>query len=1358
MIADDVEARTGGETEGGGDSVHAGKADRIGPVAEVDRERRRLDARLVHGAIGDPQVGQRIGATRGGDREGVGDLVGAGQGQRVVARAGIHGHRGGRVVALQVDDVVARAGPDRDRVRDGVGAGQGDLVVPAARIEGVAGGLDPAVQGDDVVGAAGDELHRPRDVVAADEIGRVDAVAEVDRQRAGRDVGRGGVGQGVDAGAAHDREGASDAIDAVQRQVVPAGPGPGGDLHGAGRVAALEVDPVVARAGADRQGVPRLVGAGEREAVIPLARVEGEAAGIDGARQADDVGTAQRRELHGIGHDIGAAEPDRVRAGPESDRHRIRADLGLARVAADHLRVDEGVAARTGADDQRAGGIGAHHRDRVVALAGAQLDGAVACDRSFDDRRRARPSADGALTRREGAVQHDLVAVATGLDQDRGTDEGAGQRDLGGRVVGRSARAEVRAQGDGALRLHDRARLDDEVVAGVQRHRAAGREDRDAGLDGQVVARRTRFAGLLDDVAGRDDVLVDRQRARRADADPAPRRLQTRGVAGDAADAQAADVPQPDVAVDRAGFETTILVASEAAHVGDDALGIRADAAGGDEIGLAGTEVGAAAGGLVVVGRSVEDAAGDRRDEGRALRVGADAGEVEIARTLQHVEVAQAALERDDTIRRAIDVAVDLELVASHADAVEGGERDRVAAHIGTARTGHRCGVDVAWVGEIARVEDRGLGRQNHVTLGGDGQHLHAGFRLSQDDVARSAGPDGAGQLHLDGVALGADRAGGLQVDVGCDDLVGVRVDTVEDAAPVRDEGDVAALREGGFQVQIAVAGGDEDVARRTDCQGRARRQIDADHPRRSADAAVPAFKDGVAALDVHRIRRAAVEQARGGLQADLLAGDRFHAVHGQQGGGVDEDLGVRRHVEGAGALDDDRLALLDEQLGDLIERIAGILGRLEQHHAAGALRLQRASALEDERRGARLLDGEAGVLGGRVTGRYAEGAGDADQHAVREAVAEEIARRAGDHGHTGPVGGTHAHIHGDAGLGHEELRRLEPDHGAVDGRDAVDARGGRAGVGGGARDVERAADRVGAVPRRAVGAGQNTLVARRIVAEADGQGRRSRLEQVEGDFGGHARRLTGDGDADPDIDVAGDALAAEDLVDGDDVPDDADDLVAHRGLGRSIRRHTSDVERTVVELAVLVEEGTRIPVRAILADHGAVAAGLAEDDVGGDRSLREEDEVAALGGAEIDLLIRGERRGTGADIDQAGSAHGADIARRHDLDVGTLDDRVLLVDDRAGRLLEQPLADGAQQLFLRPALDAGVDGIGRRLVDEEGGRRLAAGRQGVRVGRVGRVVGARQAVEEGVERAVLRRQRRRSQILRRGAGRVDGG
>ena len=911
---------------------------------------------------------------------------------------------------------------------------------------------------------------------------------------------------------------------------------------------------------------------------------------------------------------------------------------------------------------------------------------------------------------------------------------------------------------DRALGLHGRTALDGQIVAGREGDGAAGREDGDAALhDQEVVGLAGLFAGIQRDRIGADDVRIDPERARRAHTDLAGGLKAGRGT-GDATDPQSADVPQPDVAAGRARFDAAELVAVEATHVGDETLGLRTDAAGGDQVGLAGAEIRSAGGDFVVIGRAVENAAGDGGDEGGAVRGGADIGEVEVARRFRHVEIAQAAPQGDNAGRRAIHVAVEFQRVGGGADAVEGDQGDRAGAHIGASAAGDRRGIDVARVGQIAAVEDRRLGREHDVSRGGDRQHLHAGFGLGQHDVAAGASPDGPGQLDLDGVRRAADGARRLQVHVAGDDLVGVRVDAVEDAALVRDEGDIATLRIGGFQVQVPGAGGDEDVLGRADRQRRAGVQADADHLRRGADSAVAAFEDGVTALDVHRIRRAAIDEAGRRLEADLLAIGGFDGAERQQLGGVDVDLGVRGHGERTGALDDHRLALLDEQLGDLVERIPGILGRLEHDDVARALRLEGAAALENESPGAGLLDREAGVLGGRVAGRDAERAGQADQHAVLEAVALEIAGGAGDDGDAGRAGGPHADRHGDVGLGHEEELFREPDHRAVDRGDAEDVRRGRAGIGGVAGDVERIADGVGGIPGHAVIAGQDALVGRRIVAEADVQGGRGRLQEVEGDFGGDARRLTGHGDADAEIDVAGDPLADEMLVDGDHTADDADEPVGRRALGRSVRGQAADIERAAIELAVLVEEDARIPIPAVLARDGAVLAGLAEHHVGRDRRRRQEEEIAALGGGEIDLLVGGECLGSGADIDQCLAAGRADIARGHDLDVDALDDRVLLVDDRAGRLLEQALSDSAQQLVLRPALDAGIDRIGRRLIDEEGGGALLPRRQRIRIRGVGGVVGARQAVEEGVKRPVLRREGRGPRAFRGGAGGVDGG
>ncbi|GJD85845.1 hypothetical protein HPGCJGGD_3739 [Methylobacterium haplocladii] len=150
---------------------------------------------------------------------------------------------------------------------------------------------------------------------------------------------------------------------------------------------------------------------------------------------------------------------------------------------------------------------------------------------------------------------------------------------------------------------------------------------------------------------------------------------------------------------------------------------------------------------------------------------------------------------------------------------------------------------------------------------------------------------------------------------------------------------------------------------------------------------------------------------------------------------------------------------------------------------------------------------------------------------------------------------------------------------------------------------------------------------------------------------------------------------------------------------------------------------------------HRAPGPVMAEDDgAGGDRSLRQEDEVAALGGREVDLLVRGQRLGVGAEADQRRAAHRADVARRHDADVGARNDRIG-VRDRAGDLLEQALTDCAQKFVLRPALDAGIDAVGRRLIDEEGGRRLLLRREGARFVRGG------QLVEEGVQLRILGRE-----------------
>ncbi|GJD85846.1 hypothetical protein HPGCJGGD_3740 [Methylobacterium haplocladii] len=1050
VVGQGVEAGPGGEREGVRDPVLAGKGCGVCTVAEADRDGFRLDIGLCRRAVDDAQVGQRVGAAGAGDREGVRDPVGAGQGQGVVAGTRFHGHRAGGVAALQVDGVVARAGADRERVGDGVAAREQQGVVAAARVEGEAAGLDAAGQGDGVVGVAGGEFQSVGDVVAAGQARNVGAVAEVDRQRAGPDFGpsrhaadRAGIGQDVDARSAADLEHVSDLVGAGQREIVPPCGGAGIDRQRIGNVAALQVDLIGRPVGLDAHRAGR-IGAGELDRVVP------------------------RRAAQGV------------------DRHRT--------------------AARDGAFSD------------------------VGCGTFGGDR---------ALARREAAVQQDLAALGAAGDRDRGTDEGALQVDGRGGIVGcrMGIPVPVGAQGDGALRLHDGRGLDDEIVAGIQLDRALGREDGDARLHGEVVVGPGRLlTGFHEDGALGDHVLRHFHRARRADAELAAGLHADSGVGVNPADAQAADVPQPEVAARRA-LDAAERADIGADHLGDEAPALGADAARGDEIGLARGQVGLRVE-LVrveVLAGAVQDAAGRRGDEGDVARIRADGVEIEVARGLHDGDVVRRGPQRHDAVGGAVDVAVDLEFVAERvaqaADAILGVEIDRVAADVGPARAGDRRGVDVGRVGEITPVNDRRGGLQHHVALRGDRHHLHGALRLAQHDVAGGAGANRAPELHLDRVGLGADRTRSLQVGVVGDDLVRVRTDAVEDAARGRDEGNVAARREGGFEVQVSGALGDVDALVGAHGDGVRGSEIGADRLRRASDAALAAFEQGIAALDVDRVRRAAADEAGIGLEPDFLGARRLDEADGQrsrEGGNVDVDLAAGRDVERNNRLvQRDRFALLDQNLGDLREGVVGIGLRLEDDQVAAALGLQSSVRLEDEARVGSRLDGEALLRTRRVGGLHAEGASDADAHAVLEAVCGEgvggIGEHAVDDGDAGTGRGTHADVDGRDHAGGlltvrrarvEDLADLEADYPAADRRDLIDVRGDGRGVPGLAGDVELVAHSVGRVPAPAA-ARQDALLGGRVVAERNVDARRSRLQQVDRGDGAGARRLAVHGDAD---------------------------------------------------------------------------------------------------------------------------------------------------------------------------------------------------------------------------------------------------
>ncbi|GAA0248815.1 hypothetical protein GCM10008965_16560 [Methylorubrum aminovorans] len=1303
VVGQDVAAGPARQGEAVPDRVPADERGRVGAVAELDREEARFEIGLLDRAVHDAQVAQRIGAARRRDRDIVGDPVRAGQGQRVGAGADIDAQRFCRVASLEVDDVVARAGRDRDRAR---------LQVVAAR--------------------------EPQGVAAA---------AQIDRERAGRDVGPAGdaadhaeIPQDIVAGPAADREGVRAPVGAGQSDVVLAVTRV--DLHRAGGIAPLEVDDVAARAGADRERA---------------------------------------------GHHVGARRSQAVVAAGEIDRQRVE------RVAATERH---GVLARTAGDAHRTRGYGDRIRecDRVVAVPGEQTDGAAARERALRDPverdhlvgivRVAPADGDGALTGHERAVEEVGAAQAAALDRDRAADEETEQSEDGSGLVGRHDRIvavsvlhhlEVGLQDDVALGLHHRARLDSEVVAGGEGDGALGREDRDAGADQQEVVApgrilaREHVDGLL-----RDQVGDDRDGARRAHVDRAAGLDAGLGPRGDAAHAQAADVPQPDIIAGR-GFDAAIGVAGRSLQLGDDALRRRADAARGDQLGLAGDEVRAAAVAVVVIGRSIEDAARRGRQDGDAVIGGRDAGEMDVAIGLDDDDVAACGRKRDPAGRGAADIAVELEGVGAGADAVARREDDGPAADIGPSAAG-QIGrrVDVARARQVAAVEDRGLRAQDHVARRGDRHHPQVGRRLRQSDGPRGARPDGPGELHLKGVGahMGcagvgtglADRPRRLQREVAGRDLGVVVPDAVEDAAPVGGEEDVLA-REGGFQLQVARAGGDVDVLRAADREGS--RQLDADRLLSAADGTPAAFEDGVTATDIRVGGAAAVDEAVVTLEADLLAirgGDQAHRRRGRRG---DEDLTARADVERSRGLQHHRLALLDQEPGDEVERIPGILGRLEHDETAAGLGGRRElvrveiARVEDEGCFARLRDLVIGRGSGRVGGRHAECAGKADPHSLLEPIRQEAGVPVGQGAvDDGNAAGCPRRPHTDLDVGREpavqaarrveELAGLEADHPARDRSDPEHVGGDGSSVRGVPGDEERVADGVERGVPGAARERQHALVRRSVVAEAQLDAGRGGLEPIDGHRRRSTRRLAAHRDAGAEGDVAGasflEGLAAGE-GDGDHRVRDGHNLEVGPGFGGCVLRQTADEQRGIDDVSVLDERG-EVPGLATHPGDGSGRAIVGEDDVGGGRLTREEHEVAALGGSQIDLLFGRLRRRVRADLDQCGVAGRADTAGRDELDRAALNDRALDVDDGAGHLLQQALADRAQQFLFRPALDAVVDALGGRPIDEEGRVVLLLGRQSVLA------VGSRQAVEEGVERPVLRRERRSARIL----GRLEGG
>src|SRR5262249_27594943 len=115
--------------------------------------------------------------------------------------------------------------------------------------------------------------------------------------------------------------------------------------------------------------------------------------------------------------------------------------------------------------------------------------------------------------RRRRATQGERVIVRAAEDAGaaRGVERRAGER-------GRAAEAgvgvaEVHGQGDGPGRLHQRAGAERQVVAGLQDDVAAGGAHRDAGVDGQVVARQGAVGGGGGQGAGAGGVHGEGDRA-----------------------------------------------------------------------------------------------------------------------------------------------------------------------------------------------------------------------------------------------------------------------------------------------------------------------------------------------------------------------------------------------------------------------------------------------------------------------------------------------------------------------------------------------------------------------------------------------------------------------------------------------------------------------------------------------------------------------------------------------------------------------------------------------------------------------------------------------------------------------------